>query len=258
MAESHRRTRRADRRIEIVGSGRDSVVDAIATIGNTVYFGGDFTSVGTPASGFRRAATGGGQRDDRRDPSLGAGADRVVNTMVVHPASGRVIVGGGFNTLNATQAWGMGSLDGTTGTTQPWAANTVIKNHDSGAAINSLTTDGTKIFGVGWTFIGGGSDANFEGQFSADPLTGVLDWIDAGRGDNYDIAVTGDVLYTVGHPHDAGMLDWNPQTDPWQFQRAGAINKHKSPTLTNAVGTPGVWGTSPASRRRSRCTGCRR
>ena len=42
-------------------------------------------------------------------------------------------------------------------------------------------------------------------------MTGVLDWIDAGRGDNYDIAVAGDVLYTVGHPHDAGMLDWNPQ-----------------------------------------------
>ena len=226
--------------------GANSVVDAIATIGNTVYFGGDFTSVGTPASGFQAR-----ERLAAANATTGAilpwapSADRVVNTMVVHPASGRVIVGGGFNTLNATQAWGMGSLDGTTGTTQPWAANTVIKNHDSGAAINSLTTDGKKIFGVGWTFIGGGSDANFEGQFSADPLTGVLDWIDAGRGDNYDIAVTGDVLYTVGHPHDAGMLDWNPQTDPWQFQRAGAINKHKSPTLTNAVGTPGVWGYFP-------------
>ena len=44
--------------------------------------------------------------------------------------------------------------------------------------------------------------------------TGVLDWIDGGRGDNYDIAVAGDVLYTVGHPHDWGMLDWNPQYDP--------------------------------------------
>ena len=41
------------------------------------------------------------------------------------------------------------------------------------------------------------------------------------------------------------MLDWNPQTDPWEFQRAGAINKHKSPTLTNAVGTPGVWQYFP-------------
>ena len=51
-------------------------------------------------------------------------------------------------------------------------------------------------------------------MFSADPMTGVLDWVDGGRGDNYDIAVAGDVLYTVGHPHDWGMLDWNPQYDP--------------------------------------------
>ncbi len=108
-----------------------------------------------------------------------------------------------------------------------------------------MTTDGDKIFGSGWTFVGGGADSNFEGVFSADPMTGVIDWIDAGRGDNYDIAVTGDVIYTVGHPHDAGMLDWNPQTDPWEFQRAGAINKHKSPTLTNAYGTPGVWQFFP-------------
>ena len=67
--------------------------------------------------------------------------------------------------------------------------------------------------------------------------------MDGGRGDNYGIAVAGDVLYTVGHPHDWGMLDWNPETDPWQFQRAGAISKHRSPTLTNAVGTPGDWST---------------
>ena len=77
-----------------------------------------------------------------------------MNTMVVHPASGRVIVGGGFNTLNGSQQWGMGSLDGVTGAVQPWAANTVIKNHDAGAAIISLTTDGEKVYGVGWAFFG--------------------------------------------------------------------------------------------------------
>ena len=108
----------------------------------------------------------------------------------------------------------MGSLDGVTGAVQPWAANTVIQNHDGGAAITSLTTDGEKVYGVGWAFFGGGGrPRTSKGVFAADPATGVLDWIDGGRGDNYDIAVTGDVLYTVGHPHDWGMLDWNPQTE---------------------------------------------
>jgi PKD repeat protein len=221
----------------------NATVEALALNGNTLYFGGDFTTVGTSATGFSARS-----RLAAVDATTGAvlpwapAADGLVRTMVVHPASGRVIVGGSFNSLNGSQQWGMGSLDGATGAVQPWAANTVILNHGGNAAIAELTTDGEKIYGIGWAFFGGGASANFEGAFAADPLTGVIDWIDGGRGDNYSIAVAGDVVYTVGHPHDWGMLDWNPQyPDVWQYQRAGAISKHRSPTLTNAVGTNPNW-----------------
>ncbi len=221
----------------------NTTVEALALSGNTLYFGGDFTTVGTNETAFvprsRLAAV---------DATTGEvlpwapSADLLVRTMVVHPASGRVIVGGSFNTLNGSQQKGMGSLDGVTGAVQPWAANTVIQNSGDGTAIGSLTTDGEKIYGTGWAFFASGANANFEGVFAADPLTGVIDWVDGGHGDNYSITVTGDVLYTVGHPHDWGMLDWNPQyPDPWQFQRTAAINKHRSPTLTNAVGTSSNW-----------------
>ncbi len=223
--------------------GANATVEALALNGNTLYLGGDFTTVGTSATGFRARS-----RLAAVDANTGAvlpwapAADGLVRTMVVHPASGRVIVGGSFYALNGSQQWGMGSLDGVTGAVQPWAANTVIQNRGGSAAIAELTTDGEKIYGVGWAFFGGGATANFEGVFAADPLTGVIDWIDGGRGDNYGIAVAGDVLYTVGHPHDWGMLDWNPQyPDPMLYQRAGAINKHRSPTLTNAVGTNPNW-----------------
>ena len=37
------------------------------------------------------------------------------------------------------------------------------------------------------------------------------------------------------------MLDWNPQYDPYQFQHSMAIDKHRSPTLTNAFGTSNIW-----------------
>ena len=37
------------------------------------------------------------------------------------------------------------------------------------------------------------------------------------------------------------MLDWNPQYDPYQFQHSMAIDKHRSPTLTNAFGTSDIW-----------------
>ncbi len=227
--------------------GANSTVEALALNGNTLYLGGDFTRVGTNTTGFsartRLAAV---------DATTGAAlpwapaADDLVRTIVVHPASGRVIVGGSFNTLNGSQQWGMGSLDGVTGAVQPWAANTVIQNHGGSAAIAELTTDGDKIYGVGWAYFGGGATANFEGVFAADPLTGVIDWIDGGRGDNYSVSVTGDVVYAVGHPHDWGMLDWNPQyPDPWQYQRAEAVSKYRSPTLTNAFGTNPNWSPFP-------------
>ena len=136
----------------------------------------------------------------------------------------------------------MGSLDGVDAARcSRGPANTIIQNHGGGAAIDSLTTDGDEDLRRRLGVLRRRRDANFEGVFAADPATGVLDWIDGGRGDNYDIAVAGDVLYTVGHPHDWGMLDWNPQTDPSTFQRAMAIDKHRSPTLTNAFGTSGIW-----------------
>ena len=218
----------------------NSRVSAIARHGSTVYFGGAFTSAGNPTlmSRGRLAAA---------NASTGAllpwapVANGQVQAMVVHPDSGRVIVGGHLSTLNGSTQLGMGSLDGTTGATMPWAANQVIRNYGEATAIASLTTDGDHVYGTGWAFFGGGATANFEGVFSANPLTGVLDWVDGGRGDNYGIAETGDVLYTVGHPHDWGMLDWNPQYDPYQWQRAMAIDKHRSPTLTNAYGTPDIW-----------------
>ena len=212
-------------------------VDAIAVAGGTVYLGGDFTRLGS-VTRTRLAAV---------DASSGAllawapAADLIVNTMVFHPATGSVIVGGTFNTLNGADEPGMGSLDGVSGAVRPWPVNTIIQNHDGGASISSLTTDGDKVYGVGWAFLSSGGQGNLEGVFAADAATGVLDWVDGGRGDNYDIAVAGDVLYTVGHPHDWGMLDWNPQTSPLTWQRAMAIDKHRSPTLTNAFGTPNIW-----------------
>ncbi|MGH8978360.1 MAG: PKD domain-containing protein [Acidimicrobiia bacterium] len=223
--------------------GANSRVDALAVNGNTVYFGGNFTTAGTSATGGVMGRTRLAAANATTSAILpwAPTADRAVHSMVYHPGTGRVVVGGMFDNLNSSQQWGMGSLDGGTGALRPWAANTVIQNHGANASIASLTTDGEKIFGIGWAYFGGGATANFEGAFAADPATGAIDWVDGGRGDTYDIAVAGDVVYTAGHPHDWGMLDWNPQYNPYQFQYALAIDKHRSPTLTNAFGTSSIW-----------------
>ncbi len=223
--------------------GANSRVDALGLSGNTLYFGGDFTTVGTNETGFtprsRLAAV---------DATSGAilpwapTADRVVTAMVVHEPTGRVMIGGSFEAVNGVTQYGMTSLDKNSGALEPWAANQVILNHGGSSQIASLTTDGNQIYGVGWAFFAQGASANFEGVFAADPATGNINWIDGGHGDNYSVAVSNDVVYAVGHPHDWGMLDWNPQyPQPWQFQRAEAIQATKSPTLYNAYGTSDNW-----------------
>ena len=224
--------------------GANTRVRALAVNGNTLYVGGFFTTFGGQAQshlGAVNATTG----------ALLAWApqtDSEVVSMVVHQPSGRVIVGGNFSTLNGVQARGMASIDGTTGASMPWAANQTIQDYGPGVEIASLTTDGNQVYGSGWTYLSGGGTGNLEGVFAADPLTGAINWIDAGRGDTYQVAVANGVVYDVGHHHDWGMLGWNPQTNPvWEFQRTDAIDTRRSPTLTNAVGSDSRWGYFPGT-----------
>ena len=244
--QSHRRARRADRRVAPVQPGRERPASPrIAVNGNTVYFGGDFTTAGGT---YRDRLPSRGRGSPPPTPPRGAllpwnpTADNQVLSMVYHPGTGRVIVGGKFNTLNGDAAVGHGLARRRHGRGAPVGRE--HRHPEPRRRLGDQRADHRRRAGVrhrlGVTSAVART-ANFEGVFSADPATGVLDWVDGGRGDNYDITVAGDVLYTVGHPHDWGMLDWNPQTTRDQFQHAMAIDKHRSPTLTNAFGTPEIW-----------------
>jgi hypothetical protein len=202
------------------GGGR-----ALATAGSTVYAGGPFTAVNGTARTRLAAFNSGGV--------LQSWAPKVDNgqvwSMVVAPDASRVIVGGSFTTLNGgTAALGMGSISTTTAALMPWAANTVIKNSTSGAAITSLRTDGTQIYGSGYAFGAG----NFEGTFAANPTTGNITLLNDCHGDTYDVLPIGPVLYSVGHPHDCSWIRSYPDTSPrvrWQRALAQTI----APTTTN-------------------------
>ena len=217
-------------------SGR---VSAIAVQGSTLYLGGNFTNAG----GQPRARLAAVNATSGALLPWAPTADRDIVSMTVHPGSGRVIVGGSFTTMNGQSQRGMTSLDGTTGAVMPWAANQVIQNYGANTQISGLTTDGETIFGVAWAYFGaGGTTANFEGQFAADPLTGELRWVNGCRGDQYGLAVTGNVVYTAGHTHDCGMINYNPEQTPRVEQRAMAFDKRGSATgRYNAFGPVFDW-----------------
>ncbi|MCU1438798.1 MAG: hypothetical protein JWP66_1885 [Naasia sp.] len=214
----------------------NSVVYAVDATASTVYFGGTFTSVdGTARS--RAAAV---------NASTGAltawapqAADYAVRAVVVSPDGGKVVLGGDFQSLNGQTkpGRGMGAVDANSGESLPWAVGSLIYNGGSKAAIWSLASDGTNVYGTGYVYGSAATDGNLEGAFSARWSDGGTTWVEDCHGDSYGVAPMGDVIYVVGHPHYCANIGGYPQTDPWTFQRAIAFTTQATQTITgNAIG----------------------
>jgi hypothetical protein len=71
-----------------------------------------------------------------------------------------------------------------------------------GAGIDTLSTDGTWIYGGGWSFNCG----NFEGTFKVNPTSGAINWLNDCHGDTYSAVPIGGVLYSVSHAHDCSIV----------------------------------------------------
>lgn len=211
-------------------AGVDYKVAALAASGSTLYVGGNFsvvTSGTTRAS--RKSLAAVGAYDGKILPWAPTADNGSVTAMVKAPLVNRVIVGGRFTTLNGQSAYGMGSVDGTTGTVQQWDANKTIRDATSSGAITSLRTDGRQVYGSGYAY---GAGSSFEGTFAADPSTGRLTLVNDCHGDTYDVLPVGPVLYSVGHAHDCQWIGSFPDTSPrvrWQRALAQTI----TPTTTN-------------------------
>ncbi len=117
----------------------------------------------------------------------------------------------------------------------PWAANQSVKDAGAQAAILSLSTDGTAVYGTGYVYGAGG---NFEGTFSADPDSGTLNWLEDCHGDTYGAYGMNGVVYTVSHAHYCSNIGGYPQSDAnW------AINmRHALAFTSTAQGTIGHNG----------------
>lgn len=187
----------------------DGQVRGLVPIGNTLYAGGNFRSAnGQVRTLFAAYATTTGNLTSWAPVG---GSSGYVFTMVAAPDKSRIIAGGSFAQINGVDAYGMGAIDATTGQTLPWAANARLRAAGANGAIDTLSTDGTSIFGAGYSF---GAGAAFEGTFSADPTTGNINWVNDCLGDTYDTFPMGGVLYTASHDHDCTLAGGFPDTNP--------------------------------------------
>ncbi|WP_409329157.1 PKD domain-containing protein [Trujillonella humicola] len=214
---------------QLVSTFRPAVtgqVRAIAATSSTVYLGGGFSAVGGVGRNRLAAVSasngsllpwapqpGAGPAGWGRasDPATQTATTNDVMSIVVAGPSGQVVVAGRFYYMNGTQNIGVAAVDGTTGANRPFAINALIRNFGVNAAVYSLSTDGTNVYGATYDFYGPGS---LEGPFAARADGGAPVWFAPCRGDTYSTFPFGGALYTAGHAHDCRSLASFPEQNP--------------------------------------------
>jgi PKD repeat protein len=209
-------------------------VRAVTATNNTVYAGGDFLSVGNAPRAFLAAFTANnGALLDWAPQATGGGG---VAAILVNPQGTKVAVGGSFTALNGSSnpGYGLGMVDAVTGASLPMPINTIVRNGTTDGAIDNFTTDGTYVYGSGWTF--GRSGGTMEGVFAASWDGGETRFINDCHGDTYDVEVIGKVVYTAGHTHYCENLDGVRQgaggVGDYPYYRSIATTTQPTRTLT--------------------------
>ncbi|WP_210509039.1 PKD domain-containing protein [Naasia sp. SYSU D00057] len=216
----------------------NSTVEAVRATNSTVYIGGNFTAVG----GTTRTRVAALSASNGAVTSFNARAEggRVL-ALAISPTADKVVVGGHFTTLNGSNnpGLGMGALNASTGASMTWRVNSIIRQGGDNAAIYSLQSDSSGVYGTAYIFPFGGQ--TLEGAFRADWANGDLVWMEACAGDSYDAAPSANVVYVAGHPHDCSSMGAFADQDPRVYQRGMAWSKAQTGTVRS-----GIWSGRPA------------
>ncbi|MEQ4518932.1 PKD domain-containing protein [Pseudarthrobacter sp. B907] len=203
-------------------------VRTIVATDSTVYLGGLFGSVGSVARGRLAAFNA---ADGALLPWNPVAEGGRVNAMALAPDGASMVVGGAFTTLNASSnpGMGLGKVDTGAGALLPFQINSLVRNGGTNGAITTLASDGSNVYGAGYTF---GRTSNLEGMFSVKWSDDTTNWLEDCHGDSYSIKPIGGAVYLAGHPHYCGNIGGFPQTQPWSFNRGIAFGKEATGTIT--------------------------
>ena len=157
-------------------------VRGLGITSSTIYVGGNFSA----ANGSARTRLAAFQASTGAITSWApAAAGGYVWAMTMSPDKTRVIPAGSFTTLNGQAAYGMGSVNASDGSVNPWPAQEKIRAAGANGAITSIKADGTQVYGTSYAF---GAGASYEGTFAVDPTSGQINWQNDCLGDTYDSA----------------------------------------------------------------------
>lgn len=227
----------------------DYVVNAIDATNTTVYIGGSFSNAGgSPRAGLAAFGASNGALlawapTATIDPSTTNKTSQVMG-LQINPDGSKVVVAGSFGVLDGVKIKGIGAVSAVDGTLASWATYPTVYSAGDGAAIYSLTGDGTKIYGTAYNYYG---DGNIEGAFAMDGSTGAVQWVEDCHGDTYDAFAGNGYVYTVSHAHYCGNVGGFPQTNPLTHHHALAFTADATGTIqTNPLAGYANWAGTPS------------
>ncbi|ARD41156.1 PKD domain-containing protein [Actinomyces gaoshouyii] len=176
-----------------------TTVRAIAVRGNTVYAGGAFKHV-NGVQRLKAAAVSASTGETLSWAPKADGSNAQVWSLQISPDGSKVAIGGSFTSLNGSSnpGYGLALVSASDGTVLSTPVNSEVRNGGVYGAITDLKTDGTSLYGTGYSF--SVRNANLEGTFKAD-WNGNMTWVQPCHGDSYAVYPTSDQVYVASHAH---------------------------------------------------------
>lgn len=188
-------------------------VQGISITGDTVYVGGSFGTAG----GQARSNVAAFNRSNGAIRPWAPTADSIVHAVLASADNGRVVIGGRFQNLNGQKKIGIGAVDGSTGASLAWSSTPIPERLGTSS---SWVTNLIEKDGVVYGSANGNGGHWFDGRFAAKYNNGDLVWLDNCYGASTDVAVMGQVMYSVSHAHDCSSLGEFPEENPQIWRRA--------------------------------------
>ncbi|WP_354178700.1 PKD domain-containing protein [Arthrobacter sp. UYP6] len=217
-------------------------VQTVYATASTLYVGGSFGKAGNQTR-YNAAAY------NRASGALLPWApktDDIVHGIVAAADNSRVVIAGRFQSLNDARKIGVGAVDGVTGASQQWISTPIPETEMQGPTKNtSWVTQMIEKDGVIYASANGMGGHWYDGRFAADFKTGELVWMDNCYGATTDVAVMGEVLYSVSHAHDCSSLGEFPETSPQTWRRSLAETIYATGTDQAPRGSNSTYSGQP-------------
>lgn len=215
----------------------DYRVAGLAVHGDTLYAVGKFNT----ANRSRRSNAAAFNRHTGQVLPWNPSPNAAVSGVAVSPSGQDVVIAGQFDQLAGKPKLGWAATAAATGADRQWPVPRNLTNHGIKAGFTSVRSDREFVFLTGYSF---DSKTAFEGTAALRWSDGGLENINGSKGDHYDAAPAGGVLYAAGHAHDLEPIGGMPEQTNRTYRYVSALSTRRA--RDGRTNTGSEFGGMPA------------